>query len=66
MLDAHPAPAAPAHPPAASVPTTTTAHATGPQPKPLSRHAALLAAALTLLPVLEAGRSLDAPILRGP
>ena len=64
MLDAHPAPAAPAHPPAASVPTTTTAHATGPQPKPLSKHAALLAAARTLLPVLEAGRSLDAPILR--
>ena len=56
MLDSHPAPAAPAHPPAASVPTTTTAHATGPQPKPLSKHAALLAAARTLLPVLEAGR----------
>ena len=62
MLDAHPAPAAPA--PAASVPTATTAHLSGPQHEPRSKPAALLAAARTLLPVLEAGRALDAPILR--
>ena len=53
MLDAHPAPAAPARPPAAV-----------PQPEPLSAPAALLAAARTLLPVLEAGRALDARTLR--
>ena len=51
-------------PPAASVPTATTAHLSGPQHEPRSKPAALLAAAHTLLPVLEAGRALDAPILR--
>ena len=64
MLDAHPAPAAPVRAPAASVPTATTAHLCGPQHEPRSKPAALLAAARTLLPVLEAGRALDAPILR--
>ena len=64
MLDAHPAPAAPVRAPAASVPTATTAHLCGPQHEPRSKPAALLAAAHTLLPVLEAGRALDAPILR--
>ena len=64
MLDAHPVPAAPARPPAASVPAATAAHASGPQHQPRSRPTALLAAARTLLPVLEAGCVLDAPILR--
>ena len=57
MLDAHPAPAAPARQPAAA--------AAIPQPEPRSAPAALLAAARTLLPVLEAGRALDARTLRG-
>ena len=48
----------------APVPTATTAHLSGPQHEPRSRPAALLAAAHTLLPVLEAGRALDAHALR--
>ena len=64
MLDAHPAPAAPVRATDAPVPTATTAHLSGPQHEPRSRPAALLAAAHTLLPVLEAGRALDAHALR--
>ena len=63
MLDAHPAPAAPARPPAALSATAIgepAAHQT--EPRPAS--AALLTAARTLLPVLEAGRALDARTLR--
>ena len=63
MLDAHPAPAAPARSPAA-VPVSPIAEPSAPQPEPRSAPAALLAAARTLLPVLEAGRSLDARTLR--
>ena len=58
MLDAHPAPAAPARLPAA-VPVSPPA-----TPQPTSAPAVLLAAARTLLPVLEAGRALDARVLR--
>ena len=61
MLDAHPAPAAPARPPAA-VTAPTIAQPDVPQPR--SAPAALLATAGTLLPVLEAGRTLDARTLR--
>ncbi len=60
MLDAHPAPPTPAHPP--SVPVSPIAEPAPPQPT--SAPAALLAAARTLLPVLEAGRALDARTLR--
>ena len=63
MLDAHPAPAAPARAPAA-VSAPAIAEPAVPQPEPRSAPAALLAAARTLLPVLEAGRSLDARTLR--
>ncbi len=56
MLDAHPAPAAPARPPTAALPATA--------PQPASAPTALLTAARTLLPVLEAGRPLDARTLR--
>ena len=63
MLDAHPAPAAPARPPAA-VPAPAIAEPAAPRPEPRSAPAALLAAARTLLPVLEAGRALDARSLR--
>ena len=63
MLDAHPAPAAPARPPATAPMPVALAPAT-PRTTPPSKPAALLIAAETLLPVLEAGRSLDAPILR--
>ena len=63
MLDAHPAPAAPARAPAA-VSAPAIAEPAVPQPEPRSAHAALLAAARTLLPVLEAGRPLDARTLR--
>ena len=59
MLDAHPAPAAPARPPA---PVPVIAEPAEPQPP--SAPAALLTAARTLLPVLEAGRVLDARTLR--
>ena len=59
MLDAHPAPAAPARPPAAAIPIPAV-----PRSSPRFRSAALLAAARTLLPVLEAGRALDVPVLR--
>ena len=63
MLDAHPAPAAPARAPAA-VSAPAIAEPAVPQPEPRSAPAALLAAARTLLPVLEAGRPLDARTLR--
>ena len=60
MLDAHPAPGASARPqlPPVSVP------ASGGAPADVDGPAALLDAARTLLPVLEAGRPLDAPTLR--
>ena len=61
MLDAHPAPPAPARSPAA-VPVSPIAEPAA--PRPTSAPAALLAAARTLLPVLEAGRALDARTLR--
>ena len=60
MLDAEPAPAASARPPAIHVPIPDDAAAPRSRPKP----AALLAAAADLLPHLEAGRVLDATILR--
>ena len=63
MLDAHPAPAAPARPPAA-VPAPAITQPTAPQPESRSAPTALLAAARTLLPVLEAGRTLDVRTLR--
>ena len=63
MLDAHSAPAAPARPPAAA-PAPAIADAAAPQAAVPSKPAALLAAARTLLPVLEAGRPLDARSLR--
>ena len=59
MLDAHPAPAAPARPPP---PVPLIAEPAEPQPPPAP--AALLTAARTLLPVLEAGRALDARTMR--
>ena len=62
MLDAQPAPPAHARPPAAALPATAIGEPTAPQSR--STPAALLAAARTLLPVLEAGRALDARILR--
>ena len=60
MLDAHPAPGASARPqlPPVSVPTS------GGAPADVDGPAALLDAARTLLPVLEAGRPLDAGTLR--
>ena len=58
MLDAHPAPAVAARPPVA-VPSPAVPSTASP-----SRPSALLAAAAALLPVLEAGRALDAPALR--
>ena len=61
MLDAHPAPAAPARPPAA-IPVSPIAESSAPQLT--SAPTALLTAARTLLPVLEAGRALDARTLR--
>ena len=61
MLDAHPAPdARPRVAPA--VPVSPIAEPATPQPA--SAPAALLAAARTLLPVLEAGKALDARTLR--
>ncbi len=62
MLDAHPAPPAPAHPPTAARPRSAIG-----EPAALQSHStpsALLTAARTLLPVLEAGRELDARTLR--
>ena len=59
MLDAQPAPDAPTRPP---VPSTTIDPPAEPA-RPVAGDA-LFAAARTLLPVLEAGRPLDAPILR--
>ena len=64
MLDAHPAPAAPARPPAAAVPAPSTPAPIAPRPALPSKPSALLAAARTLLPVLETGRPLDARVLR--
>ena len=63
MLDAHSAPAAPARPPAA-VPAPAIADTAAPQAAAPSKPTALLAAARTLLPVLETGRPLDARSLR--
>ena len=63
MLDAHSAPAAPARPTAA-VPAPAIADTAAPRTAAPSKPAALLTAARTLLPVLEAGRTLDAPALR--
>ncbi|MCY4551612.1 MAG: strawberry notch family protein, partial [Defluviicoccus sp.] len=63
MLDAHPAPAAPARPPTA-VPAPSIAESPVPRPEPRSASTALLTAARTLLPALEAGRALDARMLR--
>ena len=63
MLDAYPAPAVHARP-AATVATATNADTAAPPAAALSKAAALLAAATALLPVLEAGRALDAPTLR--
>ena len=60
MLDARTAPAASARPSAIHVPLPDGADA----PRPRSKPAALLAAAAALLPHLEAGRALDAAILR--
>ena len=61
MLDAHPAPPAPARPPAAvSAPAIVQPAA----PDSPSTSASLLAAARALLPVLESGRALDACSLR--
>ena len=58
MLDAHPAPST-ATPLPAALPATEPALA-----EPAATPGALLAAARTLLPVLEAGQPLDAPTLR--
>ena len=63
MLDAHPAPAAPARPPA-TTPIPAAIAPAAPRTTIPSKPAALLIAAETLLPVLEAGRALDAPVLR--
>ena len=63
MLDAHPAPAAHARPPIA-VPAPVIADTAPPRDSAASKSGALLVAARTLLPVLEAGRALDAPALR--
>ena len=62
MLDAQPAPTAPARPPAVQPlqPSPANADTTGVRSKP----AAFLAAATALLPNLEAGRALDAKTLR--
>ena len=63
MLDAHPAPAPrPRRPAAVSTPVSIAS--VDPQPAAPSKPAALLAAARTLLPVLESGRPLDARALR--
>ena len=64
MLDAHTVPTASARPPAAAVPAPAIPVPAVPQPEPRSGSAALLTAARTLFPVLEAGRALDAPVLR--
>ena len=61
MLDASPAADAPVRPPAASVRVVPDA----PEPRGVpAKPRALLAAAATLLPRLEAGQALDAPTLR--
>ena len=61
MLDALQAPALHARPPATAVPAPATA---APPTASPSKPSALLAAARTLLPILETGRALDAPALR--
>ena len=58
MLDAHPAPDLAARPPASATALVSAPTAVRP------RSSALLAAAASLLPSLEAGRALDAPVLR--
>ena len=58
MLDAHQTPALATRPPVA-VPSPAVPSTASP-----SKPSALLAAAAALLPVLEAGRALDAPALR--
>ena len=63
MLDAHPAPDAAARPPVAVTAPVIPESAT-PRAEPGSASAALLAAARTLLPALEAGCPLDASALR--
>ena len=63
MLDAHSAPAAPARP-LAAVPAPAIADTAAPRTAAPSKPAALLTAARTLLPVLEAGHTLDAGSLR--
>ena len=60
MLDAHQAPPPPARPHAAALPSIGAPAA----PQSRSTPAALLAAARTLLPILESGRALDARTLR--
>ena len=62
MLDAHPVPPDPARLPSTTLPATATGKPAAPQSR--STPAALLTAARTLLPVLEAGRALDAATLR--
>ena len=64
MLDTHPAPAAPARPRAAAVPAPSAPAPIAPRPAIPSKPSALLAAARTLLPVLETGHALDARVLR--
>ena len=64
MLDVHPAPPASACPPAAAAPMSTVSAPRAPRPDPSSKPDALVAAAQTLLPILETGRALDAPVLR--
>ena len=59
MLDAHTAPDVPARPPLPALAIDPPA-----EPVPLSGGDALFAAARSLLPVLEAGRPLDAATLR--
>ena len=63
MLDAHSAPAASKHPPAVA-PAPAIADTAAPQAAAPSKPAALLAAARTLLPVLETGRPLDTLVMR--
>ena len=62
MLDVYSAPTNPDHPPSAALPATAIGQPSASQSR--STPAALLAAARTLLPVLEAGRALDARTLR--
>ena len=61
MLDAHPAPDALARPPLPAVPIASNS---GPEPVSLTGADALFAAARSLLPILVAGKPLDAATLR--